>query len=302
MDKMNKEFQAEYFRISTLYSSIADEYRSILSMFVKHNVLESQKLSVINPNDVSVYLDVDSINLGGRCQSLLLKEPLGECKKRFMVDCQKVLVELCVQIKKRFPLEEDGVLAQLTIIDPKVALSPLRNVKSIVQLAVHFPTLVKEQDLDDLQEQWQDLLHAKASLQNLNLSPTSFWQELLEVKDGNNEPKFSTLATFMRDLLALPHSSATAERMFSKINIVKTKHSNRLITETVANRMLAKQAVARQGGSCSWNPSKSLLNDMKSGKCHQRYTERCSKSDVATLHSEDAISDSEEPPLQVYML
>ena len=76
--------------------------------------------------------------------------------------------------------------------------------------------------------------------------------------------KFSTLATFMRDLLALPHSSAVVERMFSKINIVKTKHTNRLLTETVANRMLAKQVIARQ-------PSKSLLCDMKSGKCHQRY-------------------------------
>lgn len=105
----------------------------------------------------------------------------------------------------------------------------------------------------------------------------------------------------MRDILVLPHSSAAVERMFSKINIIKTKHSNRLLTETVANRMLAKQAVARQGGSCKWSPSKSLLSDMKSGKCHQRYMESCSKLEVATLHPEESDEDVEELPLQVYM-
>lgn len=301
VDRMNTEFQAECFRLSSLYSSISDEYRSILSMFVKNEVLECQ-LSVINPRDVSLYHDLNRTKLGGRCEALMVKEPLGDRKTRFLADCQKFLVELCVQIRMRFPLEEDGVLAQLSVVDPKVALSPQRKVTSIVHLAVHFPTLVKESDLDDLQEQWEDLLHAKESLQNLNLSPTSFWQELFEVKDGRGEAKFSALAKFMRDILVLPHSSAAVERMFSKINIIKTKHSNRLLTETVANRMLAKQAVARQGGSCyNWKPSQSLLNDMKSGKCHQRYMESCSKLEVATLYPEEANEDVEELPLQVYM-
>lgn len=299
---MNTEFQAEYFRLSALYSSISDEYRGILSMFIKNGVLERQ-LSVINPRDGSLYLDVNNIKLGGRCEALMLKEPLGNSKTRFLTDCQKFLVELCVQIRQRFPLEEDGVLALLSVIDPKVALSPQQKVRSIAQLAINFPTLVKEPDLDNLQDQWEDLLHAKTSLQNLSQSPTSFWHELLEVKDGRGIGKFSTLAEFMQDLLVLPHSSAAVERMFSKINIIKTKHSNKLLTETVANRMLAKQAVARQGGSCcTWEPSKSLLSDIQSGKCHQRYVESCSKTEVATMYPAEEVDDvMEEPPLQIYM-
>ena len=71
----------------------------------------------------------------------------------------------------------------------------------------------------------------------------------------------------------------------------------------MANRMLAKQAIARQGVSCfDWKPSKALLSDLKSGKCHQRYKDMCSKVEVATLHSPDPDDDDsdEEPPLQVY--
>lgn len=158
--------------------------------------------------------------------------------------------------------------------------------------------------MDDLQDEWQDLLQFKGSLQNLNQSPTSFWQELLQVKDGNNKPRFPNLALFMRDLLALPHSSAAVERIFSKINIIKTKHSNTLLSNTVANRVLAKQAIARQGVSCyDWKPSRILLSDLKTGKCHQRYKDMCSKVEMATLHppdSDDGNSD-EELPLQVYI-
>ena len=145
------------------------------------------------------------------------------------VDRSKFRVRVELGSHSSFPhCREDGVLAQLSVVDPKVAFSQQRKVTSIAHLVVHFPTLVKESDLDDLQEQWEDLLHAKENLQNLSLSPTSFWQELFEVKDGRGEAKFSTLAKFMRDILVLPHSSAAVERMFSKINIIKTKHSNRL--------------------------------------------------------------------------
>lgn len=65
----------------------------------------------------------------------------------------------------------------------------VKLIKSIAQLAVHFPTLVKEAELDDLEEERQDLLHAKAGLQTLNQSSTSFWQELLEVKGWVQQAK-----------------------------------------------------------------------------------------------------------------
>ena len=66
--------------------------------------------------------------------------------------------------------------------------------------------------------------------------------------------------------------------------------------------MLAKQAVARQGGSCcNWNLSKSLLSDLKRGQCHQRYMESSSKLEMATLDLDEADQAMEKPPLQVYM-
>lgn len=150
VDKMNIEFQSQYFRLSTLYSTISGEYRSILALFVKEEVLEEQKLRNINVHDTAVHKKVHDVDPGGRCESMLIKEPLREHEERFRRDCQKFLVELCAQMRKRFIFDEDGILAMLRVLDPKEALSPKRSLLSIPKLAVHFPTVIKEEDLDRL--------------------------------------------------------------------------------------------------------------------------------------------------------
>ena len=296
VDRMNLEFQSEQYRLATLHASIAGEYRSILGMFVKEDVLFTEKLSNINPQDTTLYQSLEKLNLGGRCSALLIKEPIhdSDAGKRFLIDCRNFLVELCLQMKKRFPFEEDSVIALMKNIDPKVAVSPHRSTY-ITSLAVHFPMVVKEEELDTLEDEWQNLIYSKETVQNLTQTPTSFWSELQKVKDGNNKMKFGVLARLMCGLLALPHSSACVERVFSQVNIIKTKQSNRLLATTISNRLLAKQAIARQSVKCfDWEPSARLIGDVKSGACHQRYVERCNKREVATIHPASD-SDSDDP-------
>jgi 5S rRNA maturation endonuclease (ribonuclease M5) len=44
-------------------------------------------------------------------------------------------------------------------------------------------------------------------------------------------------------LCSLPHSNAQCERVFSQINLIKTRTRNRLITSTVNGLLLTKQMV-----------------------------------------------------------
>jgi len=77
----------------------------------------------------------------------------------------------------------------------------------------------------------------------------------------------------MCTLVALPHLSACAERMFSQADVVKTKQCNKLLCETVSNRILDRQAV-KKGGAChTWNPCNNLLEDVWEGSCNKRYKE-----------------------------
>ena len=117
-------------------------------------------------------------------------------------------------MKKRLTFDQDSVLSLLKIIDPIESLSQTRNHDSLLKLALYFPTLVEENYLDQLEDEWKGLLYAKESLKSFSELATSFWLELKTVKDGNNELRFPLLSKFMCSMLALPHSSACVERTF----------------------------------------------------------------------------------------
>ena len=162
---MNVELQSEYYRLHKLYPMICGEYRNILGMFIKRDVLDREKLSVIDPSDSKLHVALNRLNVGGRCEALLLKEPLGRNEDRFRSDCLQFLTVLCCQIRKRFPFKEDGVIAMLCNTDPNVAVSCNRQLNSIIRLARHFPSLVSEDQYDKLQDEWEAIINAKETIE-----------------------------------------------------------------------------------------------------------------------------------------
>jgi hypothetical protein len=230
--------------------------------------------------------------------NILKTQPLGEKENQFRRDVLSFLTHLCDQIRKRFPLSSDSVLSQLRVLDVDQSLSNECRLKSLVPLASKFPSLVAETELDDLQDEWKCLLNTKESLKHISTNePEIFWYKLRTIKDGTDQSKFGQLSKFMCGIMALPHSSACVERIFSQVNMVKTHVTNRLFVSTVTNRLLAKQAIVRQGGECySWTPNKNLIDDVIAGRCNQLYAERIKlkkrQSTIATVPEEDDVYDS----------
>jgi hypothetical protein len=72
--------------------------------------------------------------LGGRWEAQLLRQPLADKEDQFRKDAVSFLIELCVQIKSRFPLSQDSVLAQMQLLEPAKSLSD--NKPSIIPLAL----------------------------------------------------------------------------------------------------------------------------------------------------------------------
>ena len=74
-----------------------------------------------------------------------------------------------------------------------------------------------------------------------------FWTKIAEIKsiDSTTEPRFPNLSIFVFNLLTLPHSSAKVERVFSQINLNKTKQRNRVKTPMVSAIFHAKSWVRK---------------------------------------------------------
>lgn len=116
---------------------------------------------------------------GSRCEAMLLKEAVGNNEKGFRSDCLMFLSQLASEIRKRFPLHKDGVIAMMQNMDPNEATNTHRQLKSIIKLAMQFPSLVSEDEFDDLQDEWRALPYAKEILSPMmTRSLPEFWYKL----------------------------------------------------------------------------------------------------------------------------
>ena len=71
--------------------------------------------------------------------------------------------------------------------------------------------------------------HPKENL----VDPAQFWDYVGTLKDGADQYKFKNISDCMKLLMSLPHSSASAERNFSKLNIFVSPLRNKLFPKTV---------------------------------------------------------------------
>lgn len=145
------------------------------------------------------------------------------------------------QIYKRFPFQKCGAIKQLSDIAPKSVIS--KQVGSLGPLACKFPNLVDEAEMNDLDREWRllrntDLTGAPEDLHD-------FWLHVGNLKKGDETQMFPTLMTLIQKLLCLPHSSAAAERVFSRINNMKTKERSSVNTKSLVGLLHAKRQISR---------------------------------------------------------
>ena len=175
----------------------------------------------------------------------------------------------------------------LRCLDPKEALANKRKFEALSPLAINFPSIIQEDQFDDLDDEWRKLPNFKSLSTLRELRPPEFWCQLARIEDGLLTSRFPHLSKLMMALLALPHSSASVERIFSLMNNIKTRNTNRLKTDSTCSRILTKQYISRQNSCCySWVPPKSLVEDVIDGKIYRRCKE-LSKKEEASLHGQE---------------
>jgi hypothetical protein len=109
-------------------------------------------------------------------------------------------------MRKRFPFEADGIFYHYYVCWTlqRRCLAEVRQFRSIIPLACKFPSLIKENDLDTVQEQWRSLKFARESIAHMRqLEPPAFWLQLGQITDGNGQPKFGLLSVSCCALTAL---------------------------------------------------------------------------------------------------
>ena len=81
--------------------------------------------------------------------------PLRDCSVRFRNDCLRFLVQLCLQIKSRFDLRKECLIAKLRVLDPATAHNLQLSPPFISDIASAFPNIIPDDQLDTLDDQWR---------------------------------------------------------------------------------------------------------------------------------------------------
>ena len=221
VDMLNILFQSEEFQLHSLYRKMADGYRSLLSLYVKPEVLSSTRLHEVDPKDADACVPIHQIELGGRCESLLLEEPLRDGERQLRMDAPDFLQDLCGQMKQRFDMNPNGPIAQLKILDPSIAALEARDPKrprSLAPVMVRFKHLLSEEERDELDDEWRNLPVAVVTEHvSSEQTPTAFWAAIGNLQNAVDKPRFPTLSSFVFRLMALTHSTAAVEMIFSQV-------------------------------------------------------------------------------------
>lgn len=91
-----------------------------------------------------------------------------------------------------------------------------------------------------------------------------FWGEIGKLEGiEQGSQKYGVISDIAKNLLCLPISSADCERIFSQVNIIKTKARNRFKVENVEKMIQVKQGFSEVGCN-SFVPSQEMLKKFNS--------------------------------------
>lgn len=266
-NKTNEMFQSGHVIFVDMHEKMIQMYKDFLCMNMDRNYVVQTPPQLIEPDNQDKFLSLSSMYLGVEVLKMTESLPIRDNQdllKNFKERCREFLITSCLEIKKRYNFE-DELLPKLSLLTVQKALShEERNwTPTLLPLATLVPKISNSYNIQEIDE-WRQLpfVHLPDDITKFNVADI-FWGKLKTYTKSSNEKEFEVIAQFALDILSLPHSNADSERIFSKVNLIKTKQRNRLNTKTIDGCILASQAVKEQKKlNKKFHPTSDMLKSM----------------------------------------
>ncbi|KAF2895458.1 hypothetical protein ILUMI_10717 [Ignelater luminosus] len=220
--------------LTALYNKVCEIYKTLLFSYLNSNYINRNPLADINPRLNSEFINLKNIYLGVDVLNNI--DELDDAQKDdFYIRCREFLIVACSEIQKRFDFR-NSLLSQISIFDPKCDNKP----NSIFSIIKRLNRIVNLENIQKIDDQWRLYIQSELSQDIKDASNVDvFWCKISKLTDLAGNLKFVKLGNFVLDLMVMPHSNATCERVFSKINLMKTSVRNKLYSKTVDGLILA---------------------------------------------------------------
>lgn len=286
-----RKFQSDAPLVPLLYGSLMATMRTVMSRFVKAEIIESgqdlSKVDLTNKENLIAYKNVD---LGFATRDTLRRT--HGLKDRdildFRRDCRKAMEALCQKLLQRSPLKFK-LTKVISFRDPQVAAqSSIRD----KYLATTLEIFVEHKWLsgivaDKVQRQFKDLCAVSNFLEALKTFSDDerldhFW--FRTIFGGSKVPE--ELSSFLKMIFILSHGNASLERGFS---INKECFVENLAEESLVAQRQIYDAIIANGGLDSVSITKPLI--LSARNAHHRYMDalkkRRTEADAKKIESQE---------------
>lgn len=166
-----------------------------------------------------------------------------QCEKDLRSRCINFLIALLYQIRQRLP-DNIQILRNIAIFSPENSLNQRKG--PLIPILRHFK--INEKNLEQIEEEWNNISLLKWN----NTDLTKFWIEIYNKKNATGDRPFERLSEFVLSLLILPISNSEVERVFSQMNLIKTKTRNKMQLRML-NSILSIRAAMVRDKKCCYN-------------------------------------------------
>lgn len=175
------------------------------------------------------------------CKLNLSEDSIKLVKKR----CIDFTVKLIKELQHRLPPNIE-ILIMMNKLSVGEVLRTKTNNHDLIDLAkvLGFTDI---NTLEKISQQWSNVNFIR--WQNIEHT-VNFWIEVLSYKDAGNQNPFKELCTLAFTVLSLPHSNAEIERIFSAMNVVKSKLRNRLGLNSLNSILMIKCTLKMMNKKC----------------------------------------------------
>lgn len=94
--------------------------------------------------------------------------------------------------------------------------------------------------MQKIDTEWRLLRNTKLDSADEDLEIETFWKKVAKMHLGDGNKMFPNLTSAVFSFMCLPHSSASVERLFSQVNITKTKLCKKLSTQVISGVLHTK--------------------------------------------------------------
>lgn len=241
---------------------ILEEVQAVNKLFESNNIdptklykdlcalVQSTSRRILNPTarvdiftqNIESYLDPKPY-MGYAFETKLREYNLQpEVENNLRQRCLNFTLKLVSELRSRLPINFN-ILEKVSLFSVEETLKAVKP--SLSDIAQEFR--VDAATMDRLMSQWRNIVHIKWERTS---STVEFWNEVIDYKDAAGNNPFADLSQLAISLLSLPHSNAEIERVFSQMNIVKTKLRNRLSIKTLNAILYVRFGLKRAGKCC----------------------------------------------------